>query len=371
MNKTIKEALNIPSHVPDLIHQGTRKDIETGSNVHFLKILPTLSKLETEYFELISSNRYVELIEKLQKIIGKPVTRELSLSFRQLVPELINKIVAVEQPHKKLLESTAVSIVTNLPEFEHINDLISDGLLRIEVKLGPIIPKNAIEDEVGDDVEDENAIKNDMDLFNKAQGINFDDERVLRRIFANTLMAGNAQGKASLVHSASETINKINPGLLKSYGIIMNICDLDFFMSPRPDDSAGSLVKKLGAEEIDEADGVYTIHAQGIILPILIHEITKGIMEFLALDTADADVMKQADKSSHEHYDLMAGIELDKAIRTHIPYADLKYYPYVFRKLISITPIQDIKDMLLKNNRGQMLMQQLIAKIKNELNDIE
>tara|TARA_R110000868_G_scaffold380857_2_gene647166 strand:- start:3397 stop:4491 length:1095 start_codon:yes stop_codon:yes gene_type:complete len=364
MNKTIKEALNIPSHVSDLIHPSTRKDIETG-NVHFLKILPTLSKLETEYLETISSDRYVELIEKLQKIIGKPVTRELSLSFTGLVPELINKIVAIEKPHKKLLENTAVAIVTNLPEFEHINDLISDGLLRIEAALGPVIPMIS-----NNEVEDADDIEIDMDLFDKAQNINFDDERVLRRIFANTLMAGNAQGKASLVYSASETINKINPGLLKSYGVVMNICDLNFFMTPKPSD-LGIMQGTLGTEEIDEAGGVYTIKARGIILPVLIHEITKGIMEFLALDTADTDVMKQADKREHEHYDLMAGIQLDKAIRTHIPYEDLKYYPYVFRKLISTTPIQDIKDMLTKNNRGQMLIQQLIVKIKNELNDME
>jgi hypothetical protein len=370
MKKTIKESLNIPSNILDLIHPSTRKDIETG-NVHFLKILPTLSKLEIEYLEIISSDRYVELIEKLQKIIGRPVTRELSLSFGELVPELINKIVAIERQHKKLLENTAVTIVTNLPEFEHINDLISDGLLRIEATLGPKIPNNKAEDEGENknEDEDEDDIKNDIHLFNKARKINFNDERVLRRIFANTLMAGNAQGKASLVYSASETINKINPGLLKSYGVIMNICDLNFFMSPKPADL--ELLAPLGDEEIVESGGVYTIKARGIILPVLIHEITKGIMEFLALDTADAEVMHQADKSSHEHYDLMAGIQLDKAIRSHIPYEDLKYYPYVFRKLISTTPIQDIKDMLSKNNRGKMLIQQLIAKIKNELNGTE
>ena len=63
----------------------------------------------------------------------------------------------------------------------------------------------------------------------------------------------------------------------------------------------------------------------------------------------------------------MLGSRLDQAIRQHIPLEDMKYYPYVFQKLISSIPVADIKDILAKNNRGKQLMDNLIRRIKSEL----
>jgi hypothetical protein len=361
--KIIKESIQIPKHIADLIHPQTRRDVESG-NVHFLKVLPHLTQNDITYMEMITSERYIELVERLEKRLGQKLTNHTAPALLGLVQQICSKVRSIEQSHKKVLEQKAVDLVLNLPEFEHIKDLVNHGYLRIQAQLTSdpqiMVPKPE-KSHLND--EEETNVKL-VQILSKTP----DEEKVWRRIFANTLMAGNAQGKASLYYWADETLNKINPKLVDMYGLLLNITDLGFFTSPKPEDINIALGMVEVKNDLQSGDDVYTIHARAVIFPILLHEITKGIMEFLSLrGDLEPEVLQAADKASHEHYDLMVANKIENYIRKHIPADKLKYYPYVFKKLITDVPLADIQQILSGNNRGQQLMNTLIQNIISEL----
>ena len=359
----LTEAINIPRGVVNVIHPEVLSELESN-NIHIQEILPELTDSDQSYVEMIASERYVELVRSLEQKLNKKLTRADMPQLFGAVYQLVDELSEIESSHKQALEKEAVNIVLELPEFTHVKELVDQGHLKINAKLGA---KYTLDQLLSDPPNEENDLAPEEQMnelmFDALHDI---DEKVLRRKFANTLIQGNAQNKAALYHLAKNQLDKIDQGLILKYGILLATTDLGFFAFPRPSGNIPN-IDALGSAEIDSEQDSYTVTAYGAVFPILVHEITKGLMEFLSITGDSPDVARkvhaQADKGAHEHTDLAVGSKIDAAIRKFIPYDKLKYLPYIHKQLISTVPIEDIKEILRGDSKGEEKMRSILNNI--------
>ena len=94
------------------------------------------------------------------------------------------------------------------------------------------------------------------------------------------------------------------------------------------------------------------------------HELVKGIYEYLALDP-DQQVAMQDDKLEDETKDMMAGPGVYKAVTSYLPADKQEILPIVQKKLTGLS-VEDIRNVIAKNSAGQSIMRDLIADADKE-----
>jgi hypothetical protein len=146
----------------------------------------------------------------------------------------------------------------------------------------------------------------------------------------------------------------------------------------------------LGASEIDEDNhGIPVIRAQGVVFPVLVHEIIKAALELIADSAADVEseldykkhllARKNTDKLESETFDIMIGPALWKRLQSLIDVNEQEYLADVFRKILQLPVSQTEKSgtinkfkqavitILQNNNQAKSLIDSLIKDIKHEL----
>ena len=114
-----------------------------------------------------------------------------------------------------------------------------------------------------------------MDSFEK-----FDLEKAKRR-FINSLIQGAAKQSSYMFELLNRELNAINPRLLNMYGVFMSFADSLYWLMPDSmvQGMAGGGESTYGMSELDAKTDPPTVKARGVNLPILIHELAKGVME--------------------------------------------------------------------------------------------
>jgi hypothetical protein len=108
----------------------------------------------------------------------------------------------------------------------------------------------------------------------------------------------------------------------------------------------------------------------------LVHEIVKGIYEYLAIDpdksVPEAAVERKLKKDviEQEVTDTIAGPELWNKIFELVSTEDQKYIPFVYQSVLAL-PIEDIKKVFKGDKEGERIVQGLILKSKKTASDAE
>ena len=106
-----------------------------------------------------------------------------------------------------------------------------------------------------------------------------------------------------------------------------------------------------GSEEnIPDGDN-YLIKVRGLTFPFLIHEIVKGIYEYLSLTSNIREAIKD-DTLEQETIDLIVGPELFKIVMGLIKSENHYLLPLIFKKLLQIS-LNDVRAIFLKTKDGQ------------------
>ena len=284
--KNFREAIETGEQ-EDLIHPEKRKQLEAGTE----EILGVLPEKAQDYYELIVSEAYQKLLDRIKHYTKAPVTQK---NFPQLVANVFgafNKISEVESANKAKLEKMAVDVVLGLPEFEYIKKLVENKRLKIVAKLGTPDLKNAVtqsEQEAQDKLLPDVEGLSELEELNQIVAENlFDDtETKLRRRLANTLMQGNAVSKLYLFNLVKSQLDEIDKSLMYNYGLVTTVVQLVYFASPPIENFSMSMIEAAaqGSEEVVPEGDIYTIKALAKTFPYLVHEIVKGIYEYLAID---------------------------------------------------------------------------------------
>jgi len=303
---------------------------------------PAMKKGEKDVQRLVSS-RFQKVAKKLRDVTGiQTLTGNQVQNLYMQMMSRIPMIMQVEARNKKKLEDLAVK--ASLDETE-----VPEGWVEIDAQLGsPIDVSNfRYEPDQEEEDEEEQEEKKSLDIPSfDVEDLTDEEELELEKHKRNIINA-IIQGAAKKGHyifqkpSIKRELDKINPELFGLYLAIMAVNDYMYFtqeqmiemmsqtgqgvagkveLDPGGDDEEGEEGGDEGESEIDTV-----IKAQGMIFPILCHEIIKGIEESKARHGLPKEpgmrqkVQSQVDLLSNEPMQLRIGPEIVEKIRFALP----------------------------------------------------
>jgi len=358
----VKEAINVGDY-PDFIDPEKRASIESEFN-YVESILPDLGENADKYLEIITSESYKKAVDRLSHYVGVPIN-QLEGKFKDL-PSMIDllmntagQIEKIEKNSHERLEIMAVNLVLNLREYKFIKQLVQSGELLLDVKLAPAELQNAItEDEMNEMMDNELTVAENLNA-QIYSVLNGDTEGKLRRALANYMTQGDALNKFFLFNEVNDELEKIDKSLPQKYGLVSAVSLVLNYRMPKIPLSRNFInAAAVGSEEVIPTGDKYTIKVRGRNFPLLIHELVKGIGEYLSMDIADQEEL-DTDVLSDEEKQFMAGSGLDNRLRNLIPTDKIEYLPLV-KKLFYKMPIPHIKEVLLGGGKAQTIVKSLI-----------
>lgn len=323
---------------PDYIDPGKKRKIEQGE-LGYEDILPT-----AEYTHALSSSEYKKAVRKLEQYSGQTVNQNSSFPILQGMMSTVREIAEIESDHTDFLEALAIDTVINLPEFAFAKDAYDAGEIKIDATLlpGMVLPaKNEDIDEVEDveDIEELDDAPEELDDIEEDLAFELADmnQEKMKRRFANLIIQGTAVSKMDLWQMLRDELEDLHPDLMTKYGVVTSSGQIMYWLMPEMEMSGG----EAGDEEVDiEEDGTGVIRARAVNFPLLMHELVKGLAEYVSIaglsdnDSVAAEVIRDVDTSDNEVYDIMLGAGFWQKVVDAIGDHDQKYVYSVFAKLL-------------------------------------
>ena len=370
----LKEALDLPFG-GKYMHPTKKKYIEKLPS-HEKEIVtgmyPSLDADNQAYLELITSATYKRCVERLAKYLGLSLEElhrqhpSFSSLYNIILTNFFNTLEA-ERNYKEELQILAVETVLELPEFKVVKEMVNDGLLTIDAQLetpdlSRAITQNELKSKDGKLTTAEKDTKQLATEFVKPE---LNPEILAKRSFAKTLTQGNAVNKFYLFHLVEDRLKEINPDLPKMYGIVCAGTQASYYGMPMIEMSKifvdGAAV---GSAEVEDDA---TIKARGANFPILVHEIVKGIYNWLTYDIASQDELDR-ETLDQEVLELMSGEEIYNNFRNLIGIKDQYLIPFIVKDLLR-HPAQVIKTVNAGGGQAVNIMNKLIARARDTYNN--
>lgn len=379
---------------PERMSPDIQSKIEKGETPHsgskaFPKITPEGPNQPSNFEELVASQRFKEVINRLKRYTGiQDVSSPNALmQLQMMVMNAMQEIAQIESENKEYLEELAIEVVQK--EFG-----IPEGALQYDVQLvqpkdidssklvqqGEEPSEEEIEDMFGSEEEQE-QLEDFMDSFEK-----FDLEKAKRR-FINSLIQGAAKQSSYMFELLNRELNAINPRLLNMYGVFMSFADSLYWLMPDSmvQGMAGGGESTFGTSELDAKTDPPTVKARGANLPILIHELAKGVMEIAGTYGLPQDkkrqeaVIKSQDTTFGEIWDMRLGPVIWQKFREAYPdelFEDDKrnLQQYFIVKFAELTPNEFFamaREILSGSPKGKKMVKDMVDEIIEELKGYE
>jgi len=203
--------------------------------------------------------------------------------------------------------------------------------------------------------------------------------KIKRRKYTNAMMHGAAR-KSQNIHHMDDQLRQENPRLGQNYANLMAANDASYWMMNDEDIKtqgrqgihAGNVRVKLS----DQPNGVPKIIAQGVVFPVLLHELAKGVIELMSLWSLPVDaeerkyVLDKTDNLDNETNDIRLGtIFWEKFVR-QIPTDNQEVISLTWNMMQELSD-NDFNDIIegLSNDRtdSQMKVQRIAEEAAEEL----
>lgn len=351
-----------PGKFPDFVDPSRRQWIETGDE-QLDKLLPRVTEGEQSYFEMITSRTYQDMIVRLEKYTGiqadaLDIPQLLSATF-----QAIRKVKDIEAENKEVLEKMVLDVVLGFPEFRMVKEAYDNDELEFDIRL------EASEVDFSPDLEAEEGELSDAEKLNLEVTDGFEEvnELDLDHRLANLLIQGNAVLKTYLFNIVNKELSAIDPTLPKLYGILAVVSQFGYwFMPPGFEEMANAGEFKNSEEVLPEDDG-YVIRVRAFAFPYAIHELVKGIYEWISI-TEQTGKSRGVDTLAKETEDMIVGPELSKILASYIPTKKQELLPLVHKKLLQLSR-GDVKEVFAKSEKGKSIMRKLVGEAEDEWSD--
>lgn len=345
---------------PDFVHPQKKEWMKLGDE-ELNELFPELSEFEQTYLEMICSKSYQDMISRLERYTGISADKLSVPQIASILFQSLMKIKSIESKHKDKLEKLALDSVLNIPEFEMVRDAYENGDVKFDIKIDEA-ELNFTDEDVDEEMDELEELN--VDLASEFETL---DELKLRRRFANLMIQGSAVLKTYLFNMISDELNKIDPKLVNLYGIAGVGAQLGYWVTPFGIERYVSSENEAGSEQVIPEDDGYIIKARGIIFPYLVHELVKGIYEWVSLDPEMKSIMA-GEKIEDETMDIISGPEVFKVISSYLKPNEQNLLPLVHKKILSL-PSYQIKDIIAKNPAGDKLVFNIINDARDEYNE--
>ena len=252
---------------PERMEPGIERKI-TGKETPYHDF-PAIPKMDRDFIELISSKRFKDSVDKVRQYVGDTQVIQGNNPLNKLmstVMQSMQQIIGIQMRNKEDLEQLAIKLVKKemgIPEgaMQFKAELVMQPMGAAEgMQTEPELPS---EEEI-------NEFMGDME--------NFDLERSKRR-FINSLIQGAAFKGGHMYVLVSKELNKIDPSLLKLYGVSQALMEHAYWIFPNMEGMAGGGGGQMGQSEVDEETDPPTVSAKAVTFPLLVHELVKGVYE--------------------------------------------------------------------------------------------
>lgn len=346
------------------------------ANFDIAQVLGTATPEQIDYLETIASDEYKHLVQKLSRYgkKGEAVTNRDAPKLMYAAINAVKNISSIEAKHKEQLEHLAIESLRQLPEFTDFIRAYDEGNISVSfewIPLAGLQPQAPKEDDSNLTPEE----KMNKEVFEAINGI---DEERLKRVVANYITQGSAVVNTFSFEMVKPELDRIDPKLTELYGVLMSVSFLSYWMNYGGFDYSQGGQAQLGEEQVNESEA--TIHVKGICFPVMLHELIKGIMEFVSSRSMSGndDVRKRVLDSEHvgdEEAQLAVGPSVYRAFIKKIPPADRKLTMQILHKLLTLgddatDSFRDVMTELLTTNQSQKFIR-MINDLKNEIEDYD
>ena len=317
-----------------------------GSGERFMK-----RALMTQYEE---AKRALKKIGSIDSIKAK----DIGSAFQ----ELLLKCQKIESLNKDALEKLASNYVIDLFS-------IPDETLKIETKLVDKIKGS-------DEISPVEPFDGDVDFTIKdVNDLNGLDGQIAKRYFINALNMGAGMRMSENIRGYIEDLYDIDSRLPQLYKelialnnyMIFNSSDLGITDKDR---------KQIGIVNVNYGpqDELVTISAQGVIFPVLLSELIRGLMELFSSHGLPKEreranyVLKKADYIKAEPWQMRIGPYMWNIFTEYFEDTDTSDMPYIYQVLSKLKPEAFFKvfsEMMAKTEKGKMYAEKLINKAIN------
>lgn len=260
--------------------------------------------------ELLASERYKQVVDKFKEATGYQGDVGTGMGgVMQLMPMIGQSFMQVQQTEsrfKSQLEDLAIKLVIDeegLTEFEPGEYGIKshpEKRFRLEAKL--VGMGQVKQDDFTQTPEEptEETFEFEEQAFETFEDLKL--ERAKRR-FINAIMQGSSKRGHYMYALVQRELRELtgSDNLFNQYGVMMTANDMLYWQVPAsmmlPGGAPGGGEAPVGGrEEVDMETDPPTIKATAISFPILLHELIKGIKEYLGAYSMDDLSPEQADK---------------------------------------------------------------------------
>ena len=330
--------------------------------------------------ELIASQRFQDVVQKVKDATGvENIDPQTFMSLQPMLMQAAQRVLQIESENRETLENLAVELV--------VTEMgIPEGDLQFDAKLEK-------PDTSGMQTQPKEKKKKKKEL--EFPNFEMEDEAAKRlqkldlekqkRRFINSLIQGSAKKAHYMYHLVNEKLNDINPDLVGLYSIVMSVNDLMYWIMPDMEGmigGGGAEQAMAGKEELDLETDPPTIRAKGLMFPILVHEIYKGVMEYVSAhglpsdpDMAD-EVIGMEDTLPAEVWDLRLGpviwekfleVYPDNFFDSEEQKRIKNYFYFKFVSLEAEEFLSLAKEILSGSQKGKDQVKKMIDDIVNQL----
>jgi hypothetical protein len=358
--KTLNEGVLYPENLSERMHPKLEEDLLNRK--HSLGNHPIFPEGDEHTFEeKIMGERFREVVNRYKRAFDSDSIDNNSL-MREMMP-MVMETMKMESKHKKALEELAVKMIRE--EYD-----MGEDLVEIHAELTPKISLEGTK-------KNEKPIQVEMEFDDHDSMVNATGE-VYKRRFLNAMIQGAAKKCNHMFHMVDDDLTDLDPKLTNKYAKVMAAADYMYYVIPQMDNGiSGGVVKvELPKNENEKA----IIHAQGMIFPVLIHELVKGVMEILSAHGLPTDkklsefVINKADFLKAEPWDMRLGPGIWGRFTDAMDSDDFNLKHHIYADLAAL-PVNEfntkMKEIMANTKQGKKIVKEIANKVRQELNEDE
>jgi len=360
-NRTLHEGFGYPEGMKERIEGGLEKrimDRKTAIGDH-----PALPKGGVRGFDQkLLLDRFLEVVNRYKDAFD--LTEIDNAQAIETQPQLLMDVMKTEQPHAKGLEELAVRMIRDEFDLDE-DDMDIEAKMVESVSLVEKIKNINSDEEYQMEFENHDAIENA-------------ELEVNNRRFINCMIQGAAMRCNHMFNMKNKELMEFDPRLPSKYKKLMAGADYMYFIMPDTITKSADVKNTVGGMvdvDYDEEDKP-KILAEALTLPVLIHELVKGVMEVISAHGFGDDevlneyVVSQADFLAAEADDMIMGPAIMGRFMEAIEPKDSNYKHHVFYQLIK-KPTEEfnecMREILAGTTQGKTMVAEIIDSVKSRI----
>jgi hypothetical protein len=356
--KTINESVVYPEGITERMDKQLEEDLVKRN--HSLGKHPIFPEGDESTFEeKIMGERFTEVVNRYKRYFDTD-----SINNRHVISEMMPMVyetMGIEAKHKKSLEQLAVEMVRE--EFDMGEDVVE------------------IHAELTNKINMLGTKKNPKPMATEVEFKNHDEmssanEEVYKRRFINAMIQGAAKKCNHMFHMADDKLIDLDPRLPNKYAKLMSAADYMYYIIPKMDNGVNGGVVRVQFPTTSNPKAV--IHAQAMVLPVLIHELVKGVMELISAHGLPKKkrigeyVINKADFLAAEPWDMRLGPAIWGRFTKMINPDDFNLKHHIYMEMVSL-PVKEfnvkMREVMAGTKEGKKIIEEIVKNIKTDLKE--